>query len=422
MWDKAFDQAVRRIIKTGTLEVTMPDGQVNRYGDGTGTPVRVALRDRSLPKRIVQSPDLGVGEGYTDGDLVIENDDLHGFMDLAVRNTARRDFVWWQTAANHSRTALRRLAQWNPVGKAQSNVAHHYDLSGELYDLFLDIDKQYSCAYFTRPDMTLEEAQEAKKAHIAGKLLIEPGMRVLDIGCGWGGMALTLARDYGAHVLGVTLSQEQHKVAVQRAKEAGLQDRVEFRLVDYRNVTETFDRIVSVGMFEHVGAPHFREYFRHVHDKLKPEGIALIHTIGRGGPPGATSPWIANYIFPGGYIPALSEMMAAVEKENLASTDVEIWRLHYAETIRHWYDRFMSNIDRAREIYDERFCRMWRYYLIACEMTFRHAQQVVYQVQLAHDKAAVPLTRDYLYRDDTRDGAEDKVPDRARDRMAHAAE
>lgn len=332
-----------------------------------------------------------------DGDITIENDDLEGFMTLVVRNTRRGDYVWWQDILNGARTMVRRAQQWNTRGRAKANVAHHYDLSGELYDLFLDKDKQYSCAYFPHPDMTLEEAQEAKKAHIARKLLIKPGMRILDIGCGWGGMALTLARDHGARVLGVTLSEEQHRIAQARARAEGLEDRVEFRLTDYRNVQGSFDRVVSVGMFEHVGVPHFREYFRHVGRLLKPDGIALIHTIGRGAPPGSTSPWIARYIFPGGYIPAMSEMVAAVEKENLATTDVEVWRIHYADTLKHWHERFMANIDRARELYDERFCRMWRYYLLACEMTFRHSKQVVFQVQLAHDKQVVPLTRDYLY-------------------------
>lgn len=377
----------------------MPDGRVRRFGDGTGPRIGVKLSDPDLPRKIVLSPDLGVGEGYTDGTLVIEDDNLDGFMALATANNDAQiqSPVWWLRAAETARRVGRIVSQWNSVGKARSNVAHHYDLSGELYDLFLDADKQYSCGYFRSPDDTLEQAQAQKKAHIANKLLIQPGMRVLDIGCGWGGMGLTLARDYGAKVLGVTLSEEQHKIATQRAKDEGLEDLVEFRLTDYRNVTGTFDRIVSVGMFEHVGVPKYREYFRHVHDKLAPDGVALIHTIGRSGPPGSTSPWITKHIFPGGYVPAMSEMIAAAEKEEVWATDVEVWRLHYAETLRHWYDRFMANQDKARALYDERFCRMWRYYLKACEMTFRHSPQVVFQVQLAKDKLAVPITRDYLY-------------------------
>jgi cyclopropane-fatty-acyl-phospholipid synthase len=355
------------------------------------------MQDPDLPRNLVRNPDLAVGEAYMNGGLTIDGDDLRGFLKLSIRNLTAATDLWWQRPVTGARRGLRKLGQWNPVGRAQMNVAHHYDLSAELYDLFLDADRQYSCAYFSRPGMTLDQAQKAKKAHIARKLLIEPGMRVLDIGCGWGGMALTLARDHGARVTGVTLSTEQLKIARARARAEGLEDRVEFRLMDYRHVTERFDRIVSVGMFEHVGAPHFREYFRHVHTLLGPNGVALIHTIGRIQPPGATSPWIARYIFPGGYCPALSEVMAAVEHEGLYQTDVEIWRLHYAETLRHWFDRFEARIDEARALYDDRFCRMWRYYLAASEMTFRHGRQAVFQLQLAHDQTAVPLTRDYLY-------------------------
>ena len=248
------------------------------------------------------------------------------------------------------------------------------------------------------PTISLEEAQVAKKHHIAGKLLIEPGMRVLDIGCGWGGMGLTLARDYGAEVIGVTLSREQHELANARAEAAGLADRAVFHLMDYRQVEGRFDRIVSVGMFEHVGVPHYSAYFSTVRDRLTPEGIALIHTIGRCAPPGTTSPWVTKYIFPGGYVPALSETMRAVEYQDLYTTDIEIWRVHYAETLRHWHDRFVTNIDKARALYDERFCRMWRYYLIASELTFRLNRQVVFQLQLSPVQDSVPLTRDYLYR------------------------
>jgi len=403
MWQKLFDRMAGTIIRHGTLRITMPDGRAITAGDGTGDPVAIRLTDPDLPRRILMKPDLAVGEGYMDGTLLIENDDLRGFLALVMRNlgdTAGIDRIpglWWQRPAALSRSAGRRWRQWNPAPRARANVAHHYDLSAELYDLFLDADKQYSCAYFEDPSMTLEEAQDAKKRHIAGKLLIEPGMTVLDIGCGWGGMALTLARDHGARVVGVTLSEEQHKIATSRAREAGLSDRVEFRLTDYRNVTGTFDRIVSVGMFEHVGVPHYGEYFANVARRLAPDGIALVHTIGRMRPPGITSPWIERYIFPGGYIPALSEMVAPIEREDLYMTDIEIWRLHYAETLRHWHDRFMASIDRARALYDDRFCRMWRYYLLAAELTFRHNRQCVFQVQLAHRQEAVPLTRDYLH-------------------------
>nr|WP_280513591.1 cyclopropane-fatty-acyl-phospholipid synthase family protein [Pseudooceanicola nanhaiensis] len=376
----------------------MPDGRAHDFGSGTGAPwVTVRLLDEDLPRKVVLNPDLAVSEAYMDERLTIDGDDLHAFFEMILVNLSQRRSAWWQAPLALSRRAMRRLAQHNPIGRAQQNVAHHYDLSGALYDLFLDEDRQYSCAYFPRPGMTLDEAQAAKKAHIAKKLLLKPGMRVLDIGCGWGGMALTLAREHGARVVGVTLSKEQHAVAVKRAEAAGLSDRVDFRLTDYRTLSESFDRIVSVGMFEHVGAPHFLEYFRTVERLLDPDGVALIHTIGRETPPGVTSPFIRKYIFPGGYVPALSEIATAVEKTRLWTTDIEVWRLHYATTLRHWYDRFMARQDEARALYDDRFCRMWRYYLLASEMTFRHDFQVVYQIQIARRQDAVPLSRDYMY-------------------------
>ncbi|SMX31784.1 SAM-dependent methyltransferase [Actibacterium lipolyticum] len=398
MWDRLLDEMLSRLIRKGGLTLTLADGTTRAYGDGG---VHVRLHTADLPRRILLGPDMALGEAYMDGTLTIEGDDLHGFLGLLLRNRGEGSSHWTIQLNLALRKLARRLQQYNPIGKAQANVAHHYDLSGALYDLFLDADKQYSCAYFQHPDDTLEQAQAQKKAHIAGKLLLEPDMQVLDIGCGWGGMALTLARDYGVRVLGVTLSEEQHKVASARAKAAGLSDRVEFRLIDYRKVDQTFDRIVSVGMFEHVGVPHYREYFSHVHDKLNDDGVALIHTIGRSDPPGSTSPWVLKYIFPGGYVPSMSEVMTAVEKEDLFTTDVEVWRLHYAETLRHWHDSFVANIDQARALYDERFCRMWRYYLVASELTFRLHHQVVFQFQLARKQDAVPLTRDYLYHDRT---------------------
>lgn len=397
MWSQALHRFLKYLIQRGRLSVTYPDGRVEIYeGAEPGLDIAITLHDPSLPRRIVISPEMGVSEGYVDGHLTILNDDLEGFLSLAIANMAARG----DTLVHRPMTALRylgrRATQFNPIKRSRANVAHHYDLSGALYDLFLDEDRQYSCAYFPRPDMTLEEAQEAKKAHIARKLVLKPGMRVLDIGCGWGGMGLTLAREHGAKVVGVTLSKEQHKIAVQRAKDEGLEDRADFRLMDYRDVSGHFDRIVSIGMFEHVGVPQYRTYFRKIHDLLTPDGVALVHTIGRAKPPGVTSPWILKYIFPGGYIPSLSEMARAVEDSALIETDVEIWRLHYAETLHHWHERFMVNIDKARALYDERFCRMWRYYLLACEYTFRLDRQVVFQMQLTKAQDAVPLTRDYM--------------------------
>lgn len=375
----------------------MPDGQVRQYGDGAAPEIGITITDTDTLKAICLNPELGVGEGYMNGKLVIEGDDLDGFLTLAISNVNIGAGPRFQRPVN----AVRRFRQWvgqfNRSIKARANVAHHYDLSADLYELFLDADKQYSCAYFEHPDMSLEEAQAAKKAHIGRKLLIEPGMEVLDIGCGWGGMALTLAQDFGAKVTGVTLSEEQLKIAQTRAEAAGLADRVSFRLMDYRAVKERFDRIVSVGMFEHVGQPQFRNYFRTVHDRLREDGVALIHTIGSSTPPGMTSPWIDKYIFPGGYIPSMSETMSAVEKEGLYTCDVEVWRLHYADTLRHWHDRFVAAKKRVVTLYDERFFRMWKYYLVASELTFRLNNQCVFQFQLAHRQEAVPLTRNYLY-------------------------
>ena len=397
MWDRMLDRMLRDFIRTGALAVEFPGGRTEVYGNREEPVVTLHLNDPALPRRLVLNTELALGEAYMDGTLTIDGDDLEGFLALATRNAALSEDIWWRRLTHLLRRARRTFDQNNPAFRARQNVAHHYDLSGALYDLFLDADRQYSCAYFAHPDMSLEQAQAAKKHHIAGKLLLEPGMEVFEIGCGWGGMALTLAQDYGVRVLGVTLSEEQHKVATKRAEAAGLSDRVRFELKDYRAVKGEFDRIVSIGMFEHVGVPHYREYFDTVKARLKEDGVALIHTIGRASTPGATSPWIAKYIFPGGYVPALSEVAGAVEDAGLYPCDLEVWRLHYAETLKNWYDRFEAREAEARALYDDRFCRMWRYYLKASEVTFRHNRQCVFQVQLARRQEAVPLTRDYLH-------------------------
>lgn len=399
MWSKALHRFLTGLISQGRLSVTYANGNTEIYdGAAAGPQIAITLHHSSLPRRIMLSPEMAVGEGYMDGHLTIQDDDLEGFLRLSIANMAAQGRSWMHHPLSILRYLGRRVQQVNPAGRSRQNVAHHYDLSGTLYDLFLDEDRQYSCAYFPRSDMSLEDAQEAKKAHIARKLLLKPGMRVLDIGCGWGGMGLTLARDYGADVLGVTLSTEQHKIATQRARAEGLEDRARFELIDYRDIEGKFDRIVSIGMFEHVGLPQYRTYFNKINDLLTEDGVALVHTIGRAKPPGVTSPWILKYIFPGGYVPSMSEMSAAVERSGLITTDLEVWRLHYAETLRHWYDRFTGRISEARKLYDERFCRMWRFYLKASELTFRLDRQVVFQVQLARQQDAVPLTRDYLYR------------------------
>ncbi len=291
---------------------------------------------------------------------------------------------------------LRLARQHNSLGRARRNVAHHYDLSRRFYELFLDRDLQYSCAYFRTPGLSLDEAQEAKKRHIAAKLRLRPGLRVLDIGCGWGGLALYLAEACGVQVTGITLSTEQLVVAREQAAKTRLADRVRFERRDYREMTGRFDRIVSVGMFEHVGVPQYRGFFETLRDLLAEDGVALLHAIGRMDGPGVTNPWIRKYIFPGGYAPALSEVMPAVERAGLWNTDTEILRLHYAETLRLWRERFMARWENAKALYDERFCRMWEFYLAGAEVAFRYQGHMVFQMQLTRSLGAVPLTRDYM--------------------------
>jgi len=392
-----FGILLNHVINNGSLRVIAADGDEKTYGDGTGALITIRLHNQGPHLGLAINPYLKLGEAYMDGDLTI--DPPHTVYDLLAlilsnlgTNYASRPMQLYAAI----RRWKRRIDQHNPIGKAQANVAHHYDLDGGIYDLFLDIDKQYSCAYYAHDDMSLEEAQRAKKKHIIAKLGIEPDMRVLDIGCGWGGMALTIAELTGARVVGVTLSKEQHKVASERAAAHGLADRVDFRLQDYRLLEPEFDRIVSVGMFEHVGIGHYAEYFDHVQRLLNPDGVALIHTIGRLDPPAATNPWIAKYIFPGGYIPSLSEMSASVERSGLFMTDLEILRLHYAKTLREWRRRFMARREEALKIYDERFCRMWEFYLAGSETSFRYEGMVNFQLQIARKIDALPLTRDYM--------------------------
>ena len=399
MWQTIFEKMVSRLIQNGELRVTYPDGQTRSFGPGGALTAAIRIKDKSLFKGLCTHPDLALGEAYMDERLTIENNDIEGLIKLVLRNAYTSVLPPWVQFADRTRFALGRWIQRNTPELARSNVSHHYDLSNDFYRLFLDEDMQYSCAYFTDPAMSLEEAQIAKKNHIAQKLHIEPGMRVLDIGCGWGGMAITLARDYGARVTGVTLSREQLALARERAAEQGLSDVIDFRLIDYREINEPFDRIVSVGMLEHVGLPHYAEYFDKVSDLLSPDGIALIHTIGRSGPPMAESEWITKYIFPGGYVPSLSELAPPIEKSGLWNADLEVLRLHYAMTLRHWLQRFDDNIDKVRETHDDRFIRMWRYYLTVCFLAFEEQKQAVFQFQLTHRRDAVPITRDYLYHD-----------------------
>ena len=387
----------RTVIREGELTVIDAAGRTHRMGDpARGPSATIRLHDPWLHTKMWLHPRLYVGEAYMDGTLTMEEGSIYDFLLLAGMNIGEGYVGDWDHWIGRARRLWRRFEQANPLGRAQTHVAHHYDLSGDLYTLFLDQDRQYSCAYFATPSMGLDDAQEAKKRHIAAKLRLEPGQRVLDIGSGWGGLALHLARTADVHVTGVTLSKEQHAVSVQRAKDEGLADRVTFHLRDYREVTGAFDRIVSVGMFEHVGTPHYGEFFDKVRTLLKPDGVALLHTIGRRDPPSNTNPWLRKYIFPGGYTPALSEILPVTERVGLWVTDIEVLRLHYAETLRRWRQRFEANWDKAADLYDERFCRMWEFYLAGCEVAFRYMGQMVAQIQLSRSIDAVPWTRDYM--------------------------
>ena len=387
---------LNRLIRVGILRIIDANGRTHLFQGADGPAVTVRLHDKALHHRLYTNPPLAMGEAYTNGTLTIEDATLYDFLDLIGRNMNLAGLSQLKGASGWLHWALRRFQQFNPRGWSRFNVASHYDLSSALYDLFLDSDRQYSCAYFTHPDAGLEEAQESKKRHIAAKLLIKPGHKVLDIGCGWGGLAIYLARETGAEVTGLTLSLEQLKYARKSVLDAGLSERVKFHLRDYREQTGTFDRIVSVGMFEHVGIDHFHCFFTQLQDLLTDNGIALLHTIGRSDGPGVTDPWIRKYIFPGGYLPALSEIMPAVEKSGLWTTDIEVLRMHYVETLRLWRERFLANRGKAVRLYDERFCRLWEYYLTISEITFRHLATTVFQIQLSKAQDAVPLTRNYI--------------------------
>jgi cyclopropane-fatty-acyl-phospholipid synthase len=394
-----LNHTLSRLVREGSLTIVWPDGSASTYGDGGEPHASAEILDTATLRRIAWKPGLATGEAYMDGGLRPRGCTIHDLLDVLSLNAGK----YWQDVALMRLSGridrwLRPILQANNAARSRRNVAHHYDLNGRLYSLFLDRDRQYSCAYFPRGDETLEEAQAAKKKHIAAKLKLDrPGLTVLDIGCGWGGMALTLARDYGANVLGVTLSEEQLAEARNRAAAEGLADRVRFELMDYRTVGEQFDRIVSVGMFEHVGVPNYRTFFETVKKCLKPDGVALIHSIGRFDGPGATNPWITKYIFPGGYSPALSETLAAIETTGLRVGDIEVLRLHYAKTLAHWRRRFNANRDAIATIYDERFCRMFEFYLSGSEFAFRNQDHMNFQIQLMRDQQAVPLARDYMF-------------------------
>jgi cyclopropane-fatty-acyl-phospholipid synthase len=383
-----------RLIRQGTL--TVIDAQDRAHVFGRGEPsVAVRLADPRLPWRMLRAPSLAVGEAYMDGTLVPERGDILDFLNLVALNAGTQGYEPGPRAVLHALS--RRWRQANSERRARRNVAHHYEFGTDFYDLFLDANRQYSCGYFRDPGNGLDQAQRDKLDHIARKLLLEPHHRVLDIGCGWGMLARHVHRVSGARVLGVTLSQDQCRAASAMAAGEGLERALEFRVQDYRRVEGPFDRIVSVGMFEHVGLPHYDTYFRRIRDLLSEDGVALVHTIGRADGPGVTNDWTAKYIFPGGYSPALSEVMPAIERSGLIVSDVEVWRGHYARTAEHWYRRFQASRARIREMYDERFCRMFEFFLAGCVGNFDHGGLVVFQIQLGKKIGSVPPTRDYLY-------------------------
>ncbi|UPK39710.1 cyclopropane-fatty-acyl-phospholipid synthase family protein [Bradyrhizobium sp. 186] len=398
--DRLLRRFLAQFIRRGSMTVTAAGGTRFTVGDGSGPPIEVRFVTADAQRKVLINPELGLGEAFMDGEFVVERGTI---ADALAITLDQPDLLpqwakpWW-----HLRYLTRHLKQFNPRSRSRSNVAHHYDLDGRLYSLFLDADRQYSCAYFETPETSLDDAQLAKKRHIAAKLLVRDGRRVLDIGSGWGGLGLYLAEIAGADVTGVTLSTEQLQVANTRAAEKGLARSARFLLQDYRDIDGPFDRIVSVGMFEHVGVRFYETYFRRCAELLSEDGVMLLHAIGRSQGPDSTNPWIAKYIFPGGYIPALSEVLPAIERAGLLVCDIEILRLHYAETLKAWRERFMARREEAVQLYDERFALMWEFYLAACEMTFRKQDMMNFQIQLARRQNVVPMTRDYILREEAR--------------------
>lgn len=395
-----LDAICKKLIKIGTLKIRDAEGKVHTYVGSAHPTVSIRLTNKEIERQLLLDPELALGEGYMDGSLKLEEGSLYDLLDLCTQNvpspyakhTFSKIFSIFSTLYSY-------LQQYAPIHRAKHNVEHHYEMKDEFTNLFLDEDKQYSCAYFRNPADTLEQAQLNKKQHIAKKLLLKPGQRILDIGCGWGGMALYLASLAPVEVVGLTLSKEQYETAVSRAKQAGVSDRVKFYLKDYREEKGTFDRIVSVGMFEHVGLPQYQTFFNQVYNLLTKDGLMLLHSIGTNGTPKPTNRWITKYIFPGGYCPSLSEVLPKVEKSKLFINDIEILRHHYAETLRCWRERFIEHWATAERLYDAQFCRMWEFYLSACEVSFRNRELMVFQMQLTRDTHSVPLTRDYLYKE-----------------------
>jgi len=399
--DRLLSIFLRRFIRHGSFTVTTASGNTYTFGDGSGPRVAARFTNAKTQRRALLNPELRLGEAYMDGTFVVEQGSIADVLAILLRQE-HIAAPTWALPLRLVRYLFRRLQQFNPRSRARRNVAHHYDLDARLYSLFLDADQQYSCAYFEAEGQSLDDAQLAKKRHLAAKLRVEPGATVLDIGCGWGGLALYLAEVAGAHATGITLSQEQYARAQQRAIERGREQDAIFRLEDYRDVEGSFDRIVSVGMFEHVGVGFYDTFFRKCCQLLDDDGIFVLHTIGRSGSPSVTNPWIAKYIFPGGYIPALSEVLPAIQRARLIVTDVEILQLHYAETLKAWRERFLAHREDVERLYDPRFVRMWEFYLASSEMAFRESDMVVFQIQMAKRKGTVPQTRDYIGREEAR--------------------
>ncbi|WP_371398287.1 class I SAM-dependent methyltransferase [Fretibacter rubidus] len=385
-----------RFVKVGQLTIIDVSGKAHVHGPGGEPNATIRITDKRLYRDLFFNPELRAGEAYMDGTLICEEGGIRGLLNVFAHN---RDNLRGHPMQKALKGWLKKIRKWhqrNKTSASRKNVQHHYDLSNDFYRLFLDEDLQYSCAYWPTLDISLEEAQALKKTHIAAKLNLKPGDRVLDIGCGWGGMAIYLAREYGVSVVGVTLSDEQHAMGRQRVIDAGLEDKVDIRIQDYRDINETFDAVVSVGMFEHVGVAHYLEYFSKIKELMSEDGTALVHSIGRKGGPGTTGAWIRKYIFPGGYSPALSETFAEIEKAGLWVTDVEILRLHYAETLAEWDRRFQANREQVAEMFDEKFCRMWEFYLVISELSFRLGKHMNFQIQMSNAVDSLPTTRNYM--------------------------
>jgi len=389
---------LNKLFKKGGF--VLIDGDSKKYIIGNPKkekPITLKILDKKLHYKLLFHPDLYFGEAYADGNIIIENANLTDFLDLALQNIGRKQLNLFSQLLNQLRGSHRYLTNFNFIMKSKMNAAHHYDISDELYNLFLDPKKQYSCGYFKNKDDSLEDAQNNKIKHIIKKLNIKPNQKILDIGCGWGSLAMDIAKSAQCEVTGITLSKNQLNYCKQKAKELNLENQVNFKLMDYRELDEKFDKVVSVGMFEHVGRKFYKKFFKQVERLLTKDGIALIHTIGSVNPPRNPHPWITKYIFPGGYTPSLSEVTGPIEKAGLIVSDIEVLKMHYSHTLRHWKERCIKNKGKITEMFDEKFFRMWEFYLTGCEVAFKWGDQVVYQFQLIKDYKSTPATRDYIY-------------------------